>query len=383
MTETKRIIVILISLTFTTVSHAQPIQLNPVTKGYKLNLTAIDQQMRETINTEEKNIQSRFLSSSKTFASSNGDVLFSQGKLINMQNEQLNTIDLPQSNLDSFEFGATMSGNGNWLIYKTQEEFGNINTETVINYFNLNTGKIEYQFTFQGSVESLNSNINATMTVFSSAKYNNNDFVLIRENRDLNLQEFVDVGGLRYYSNFGNRVFGYSYNSDKDDYEWVHVNRKGSNWSNLQNIKLLNDNGNILQFHIVDIANDGKTLLVNAGTKGLHGLAVVHEENGEWSVPQYIGGESEQHAFDSHESYQISENGNVVAVQDIKRVEEEVNYFYDALLYFKTESGSWKKQQVNPPEVDVLPDILLTDDGTKLFWLPRSESSVSFGELMR
>jgi len=377
MTFAKCILTFLIVFVSVSLSFSQPIQLNPDGKGYLLNSTRIDTQTNEIISTKQNNIAARFFSSSKTCSSSDGQVLFSHGKLIKMENGQPFTVELPKSNLDSFEFSTVLSGDGNWLIYKTQEELGNINTETVINLFNVNTRTTEHQYTFQGSVEGLTPNFNTTIIVFSSAKFNDRDFALIRDNEGLNLEEFSDVGSLRFFSDLGHRIFGYPFNQNLDKRQWIYVDRMGTTWSQPIELEVFNNDGNKLEFIIYDIANDGKTLLISHEN---FGLAVVHENEGEWGLPQPLGYQPDPLARDE---FQISENGEVVAVQSFKKVVADVNLFYDALLFFKTDTGTWKKQQVNSPDVDVLPDILLTDDGTKLFWLPKSESSVTMGGFLR
>lgn len=114
--------------------------------------------------------------------------------------------------------------------------------------------------------------------------------------------------------------------------------------------------------YIYDIANDGKSIVAPIGSGG---IAVIHEENGVWSEPDYIG-----YIPDFLDKVQISENGKVVAVQSYKYTSPNNDNYYDAYIFIKNSANQWAKHQINTEDQDVQPDIHLTEDGTQLIWIP-------------
>ncbi len=116
------------------------------------------------------------------------------------------------------------------------------------------------------------------------------------------------------------------------------------------------------RLQIKDIANNGRSALVMIDRKQ---LAVAHEVNGIWKIANILDYSFQLPVGSSTDNIIFAETGNVIAIQSVKDYER---YLFDIFLFFLTPSGEWVKKQVNAGNVNVLPDILLSDDGTRLYW---------------
>ncbi len=132
---------------------------------------------------------------------------------------------------------------------------------------------------------------------------------------------------------------------------------------------------------VYDIADNGRTLLVCAGEKG---LALTHETATGWSEPEYIGYVPYQ-----GDRIEMSDDARVVAMSTARRPFPE-DYgeaylpIYDLFLFLPHADGSWTKSQVSSSQYPVSGgEYLLSGDGRLLFWVPETWRPLSGVERWR
>ncbi|MEW6237432.1 MAG: hypothetical protein AB1656_18780 [Candidatus Omnitrophota bacterium] len=185
-------------------------------------------------------------------------------------------------------------------------------------------------------------------------------------------------------ANNGNRlIFGIGYPETKN--RWLYVDKVVDGWTMEKQIPdiAMNIDGEDFKFDIWAIANDGKTAIMKQqqftiyNKTGKNHLLAIHEKDGIWSEPEYIGNfEFRPWPLDAVYIYS-SDDGRVIAVRQAKRYNEIYEYTvsYDLYVFIKNSKGEWIKQKVNPEGVelegtDAMQDILLSGDGSTLLWIP-------------
>jgi len=163
-------------------------------------------------------------------------------------------------------------------------------------------------------------------------------------------------------------------------YLLYYIDREPDGWSSPKTVPIRDRTGNDVIFNqdlqgmIHGITYDGKTILYyDKECKP----ALIHEDNGIWSEPEYIEFQ-EFNVFGGYKDrYLMSRDGEIIAAQ--KMVEERggVAPYLNVYLLTKSTDESWMIQKINPDGTLVVPDVYLTDDGSQLFWLPESKSSIS------
>ncbi|MCD6361277.1 MAG: hypothetical protein J7M38_10485 [Armatimonadetes bacterium] len=136
---------------------------------------------------------------------------------------------------------------------------------------------------------------------------------------------------------------------------------------------------------VYDIADNGRTLLVCAGEKG---LALTHETATGWSEPEYIGYVPYQ-----GDRIEMSDDARVVAMSTARRpfpefrsVHERAAYMpiYDLFVFLPDADGSWTRSQVSSSQYPVSGgEYLLSGDGRLLFWVPETWRPLSGVERWR
>lgn len=134
----------------------------------------------------------------------------------------------------------------------------------------------------------------------------------------------------------------------------------------------------------VGIINDGKSILFRNGDT--EELFFFHEEEGEWKRVELVGKYSVSFRDiairEKWGAYDIpttcSDDGRVVALLQPKSYWPTIGVInYDVIVFIKDAKGNWSKHQANPSDVGVIPNILISGDGTKLFWIPEKELSAT------
>ncbi len=166
----------------------------------------------------------------------------------------------------------------------------------------------------------------------------------------------------------GDRLFFASYIEEKNISRHFVVDRTNAGWSEPKEIVLNNIEGNKLYFEILDMANNGRTLLIQDSNDA--NIYVIKEKDESWGLPQDLKYVSQLASVGGlYDKFQISQNGKVIAIQSLKKIIGDVNLFYDAFVFIETPGGDWIKYQVNNPNLDIGGDILLSGDGTILYWI--------------
>ncbi len=143
---------------------------------------------------------------------------------------------------------------------------------------------------------------------------------------------------------------------------------------------------------LVDIANDGKTILTKTTYWPLERqyIALIHEDDGKWGEPELVGDyylpPTDEAVFEA--DVYTSEDARVIAVQQPIVSShvwpgEIVVVSYDIFVFIKDNKGQWDKFQVNPSDVpaDRSSDVLLSPNGETLYWVPATADSTMSGIL--
>ncbi|RJP18539.1 MAG: hypothetical protein C4527_28870, partial [Candidatus Omnitrophota bacterium] len=129
-----------------------------------------------------------------------------------------------------------------------------------------------------------------------------------------------------------------------------------------------------------NIANDGKTLILRSDdAAGRNELAVMYQTEDGWSDPEYVGNYRFQlfrdhrgdYVYPDTVDYYTSDDGRVIAIQQTKQFSIDYGRLTsDAYVFIKNAEGKWIQHQVNQNGAEVMRNMLLCGDGTKLLWSP-------------
>ena len=264
--------------------------------------------------------------------------------------------------------------------YKQNEQKANYTFHDLIK----NTTLAEYSGPqYLGDIEQMNEDASIFLITETTG------CIRIVERKDNEFTEFhskilSDTMNYIHLSKDGKRIV---YRRFLDQYKYIlaYVDRLTDGWSEPIDIPLKDKDGNDILFRVAnegeiyDIANNGKTILFNHFYKWapptLHEFgaifsdpiyvpAIMYEENGVWSEPEFF--EDEGAAIRLF----LSEDGNVIAAQNLVKEVGGNTYFYEVHVFLKSAEGKWTRHTINPEGTLVAPDIYLSKDGSKLFWLP-------------
>ncbi|MBD3266054.1 hypothetical protein GF373_05240 [bacterium] len=174
-----------------------------------------------------------------------------------------------------------------------------------------------------------------------------------------------------------------------------YVDRYTDNYSTFIKTPLPKIDGQKADF--IDVVNGGREFFLMVGyqdyywankrpttSQSIQYYSVELLDNNQFAEPTRIGEMEFVTEFD-HDSYPsreqvinyISEDGNTLVVQSLRRVEHDNFYFYDAHAFFRNAAGKWIKKQINPPNTKIVGNMRLSGSGQRLFWTPESHSSVT------
>lgn len=198
-------------------------------------------------------------------------------------------------------------------------------------------------------------------------------------------------------SKYGNRVF-YKAKDESQEWEIVYVEKSEKGWSKENNLSTpyINIDGGKMPLQLVDIANDGKTILTKTAVWPLQKqyIALIHEKEGKWMEPEFVGEytlpptDGPVYSADIY----ISEDGRVIAMRQPRELSSAiipgdlVVVSHDVFVFVQDNAGRWHKHQVNPPDVgaDGFNDILLSPNGEQLYWVPeKTLSEIPWGNQIK
>lgn len=295
-----------------------------------------------------------------------------------------------------YKMQICLSLKGNWIYYTDHNVD---NEQKTMNFLGLASNKQSFVFGYDKNDRKFVFNSDFSIFAFQDGdNYNiygverdgsNFDVHLILDSEwfnSLNLGHYTNINAyLRPNLSFmGDRLYFASYIEEENTKRHFYVDRTIGGWSEPKEIVLNDTEGNELHFEIINTANNGRTLLIKIYEKQVkfpqvEEIAIIQEENGSWGLPQYLEYEPQHKEGRRSDEFQISQNGKVIAVQSLKKIIADVNYFYDAIIFIQTPERDWVKYQVNDPNLDIGGDILLSGDGTILYWIGHEPySSIPF-----
>lgn len=366
-----RITIIFLLLNLMSIGNISSQNLDLTERGYgsRLRSQPIVPNEGRVNNGKLLNLRTNRYSALNSSISGDGRVIVLDDQLIKDEDTYFRNIEIPVKNTQAFR-GTLLSRVDDILIIK--ESATDLNPNRTLHFLDINAENIVYGYNSPSlSFAGLMINSDASSFIF----LNNEGIIEVNRINDKFESTVVNSGYVRqdikYYSSSGDRIFFFGREQALDDSKWYIIDRLETGWSEPIEWKVTDAEGNELGFDIVDIANNGRTLLL---TNANDGLALTHEIDGRWTPPEPIG-------YKSHGNRSlISENGKVIAVQAVKRVIPDFNAFYDVFIFLQNPDGQWIQRQVNDPQLEVHDGIMLSDDGTQLFWLPANTSSVPNAE---
>ncbi len=365
-------------------SFAQNIELSPSPSNVIL-LTSINPLHHTLSATNPTNLLSQYgyFNQEHVFIDYGKNVMVVRNDLLRKDNNRFLNVEASFLDEHSSE-DMYLSANGKWLIFVSYLESTN---SMDVKFYNIErnvlTTHFQHPVPFRSGIQ-LNSD--ASIFVFTDHPRNGNQRLYVVERHAEIFKSTVvekdDVNPSNLHlSSTGDRIIFMTGNIAIGNKHFF-VDRTKDGWTVPKEIQIDDSPLQIGGDGIMDIANNGKTILFqNEDQKP----AVAYEDSGIWVVPQQINYTFQHEEGRYSDRFQIAETGNVIAIQSLKdsRLDGFIEYF-DAFIYFKTLSGSWVSRQVNPEEVNVLPDIHLTDDGTQLFWMSEgNKMSIPFAEQLK
>lgn len=319
------------------------------------------------------NISENNIGTHLTCAGLNGNTLLINGNSLYKLEDGVYNKYNADGILDSIGGGAPvltrLSPDGEWLIFYVEIRFG----EYLIKMYNIRSETIDR--VFAGSGTSVLFNGPASKFVRLSAAYPNTfeigeftDSSPAFERVQVESRNIFDV---EFFSWNGDRFF-YSVLDDQRNLLWFSIDSASDGWVSSETGLRGKDPV------IYDIADNGRLLLVTELDGGGEvNLAVYRDLNHKWIREEILFRYDVSDGLGNH--FRMSENGNVVAVQSFSHTRGSY-FLFNVFVFIKMRTNEWVRYKVNPPGVYALPNILLTDDGTKLFWLSYGESSVPLAE---
>lgn len=356
---------------------AQNLDLTGRGFGARLRSQSITPNQGRLNNNQLLNLRTSRFSDSKSSISKDGKVIVIDNQLIKNEGSQFKKVEIPL--FEDSILNPILSNNGEVYLLST---FDNQTSQYRLHFFNTNNELVEKELSLP-PLRNLHINHNASSLLYeiSSTTQLSYHVTEISQNTNETSQviEFTLTSNLtgpsiRFFSNLGDRIIITATLRDAREFRYFMIDKLETGWSEPIEWKVMDAEGNELDFDIVDIANNGRTLLL---TNANDGLALTHEIDGNWTPPKPIG-------YKSHGNRSlISENGKVIAVQEVKRnIPNEIT-FYDVFVFLQNPADQWIQRQVNDPQLEVFDGIMLSDDGTQLLWLPANTSSVPGAEEYR
>ncbi len=380
--NTYKIILIALLVTTTNLAFGQSLVLTDRDIGYTRQVI-IDKESGSIVTNTKINLKAGFGDSHSTI-NDNG-MIFTTRNIINNINASISYTDLPD--VPNTVYDPQFLTNNQLLSYW---ESGSEYHRTLVLY-DIEQDKIMNTFLFSSSPPNKTygraiSRDGSTVAVviepfFTMFEYKDGDFV-----KEAEIGPFGVATNL-FITKYGERVF-YSYSGDQIAY----IEKKEGNWIN--NLNLIKPNLNIdrydMPLRLVDIANDGKTILTKTDVWPLERqyIALIHEEDGKWGEPELVGDyylpPTDEDVFEA--DVYTSEDARVIAVrQPIVSSHvwpgEIVVVSYDIFVFIKDNKGRWDKFQVNPSDLhaDRWSDVLLSPNGETLYWVPATADSTMSG----
>ncbi|MFB3789048.1 MAG: hypothetical protein ACE15F_22030 [bacterium] len=369
-------------LAFSLMSHSQPIILNNENVEFT-QIAHIDKDAGLILKNELSNIKTIWTNSS---ASDRGDLIVSSSKLLKMKNQFKQINDLPV--LTGHEISNPhIDTENNMIIYSNMtDEF-----HVIFQFYDFLQEKNKDIFSISGPpakfYEKSISRNGATIALqveytTASDKY----LHLYSKNYVSDNYSKTELGPFSglfkiMVSKNGERVFCYvcHYTSEgnvEDDYKYVYITKTPEGWSDEILIPgaehFINQKSEKILIFPEAIANDGKTIVARTNKNT---LVLIHESNGHWSDPEYVGDINPP--VSSYFPFHVSDDARVIAIQQPRILipGNDTYITYDAIVFIKDRTSQWKKYQVNPKGTDILDGIVLSTDGSKLYWVPASNLS--------
>lgn len=377
MNATKIILILL--LIYPCEILAQPIEIN----GDDVEFTQITPILKSAgkIGTpKQTNIKTKW-KADKSAINRDGSQFVTLNKLIKKDNQTTKVIDLTRQNslMSSYQFNDANNELLYWNSFAGKNiinlNFYDLSQEKIINSFPFNlpfiVGKEDYKF----------SNNGLTVAITNG----NYLYLYDKKENEYVATEYGRYGSIGYIliSRTGNRVFCFI-PAKFDNGDFVYFEKTPNGWTKemvvpgTDTLGVIDPNDDLLISPEV-VATDGKTLI---GQTNKHTIAAIHEDNGQWSEPEFIADLSEYvYTEDDGKGGLIihtwgtgiiaSDDGRVVAVKVIVNYIDQIYiYYYDIYVFIKDDSGKWSKHKINPDGVPTTQDILLSGDGSSLLWVP-------------
>ena len=353
---------IIFVLLISSFSQAQVIEVTPFPDNKLLHIATINQESVKLETEKLSNIKTRNIGSDDSI-SYDGNVLFIRSKLIKKMDGYWKEVPLPEMNFLRISI-PLLSMDGKWLVYLERNTTSDIRFARIV-FFNVEEEKITDTYEDQ-IISTIDINADATRIIYYWITNDQSELVLLNHVNNSFTTNKINTRGT-YFTSLGDRMISSEYNH-QDQYTHLYITDEiGGKWNDTQDIVLLNETGQKIKSSIFGLANNGRTILVST----LQGMAVIHENDGQWNDIEYIGYGSK----DGLDQFELSENGQVIAVKSLYQNIEDAYFYYDVFVFIRTPDGQWKKFQVNSPSVKTTEEILLTKDGTQLWWLPMEDSS--------
>ncbi len=383
--KTSKHIFIALLIVITSYTFAESLELTDRDIGYTRQVI-IDKESGSIVSNTKINLKAGFGDSHSTI-NDNG-MIFSYGNLIKKMNGSFSYSVL--SNVSNTIYNPQFLTENQILSYwKTDSQyqrtlfFYDIEQEKIVNTFSFNSLRPESigmpAISRDGSTVAMY--IKPYLNLF---EYNDGGFEKVVEIAPYTASPDLVI------AKHGERVFYYIYNIDQIAY----AEKKDGTW--LKNVNLLTPrlfiDGYDMPLRLVDIANDGKTILTKTTNWPLERqyIALIHEEDGKWGEPELVGDyylpPTDGPVYEAF--VYTSEDARVIAVrQPIVSSHvwpgEIVVVSYDIFVFIKDNKGRWDKFQVNPSDVpaDLGSDVLLSPNGETLYWVPSIPDSPMSGIL--
>lgn len=359
-------------LFITSLTYPQELDLTGDGYGSRLRLQHILPDEGRLGIAEITNVRKYRLSDRDNSINVDGNFLVLENQLIKKDEATFRKIELPFANDQVFVNPILISKGNKIAIPTINEDMSNL--EYLI--YDINNEFIESRLTIP-STRGLLFNADGTALIYITITdtqifYN----VIVIENDTTETTIALELSAadnllgprLRYFSNLGDRIIFTATLRDSREFKYFFIDKLETGWSVPRELQVIDKQNNELHFGLVDIANNGRTLLI---TNSEIGYSLTHEVNGIWSLPRSTG-----YIPIPYDSAQISENGKVIKIQTAKRI-TEIDRFYDVIVLLQNSAGQWVQHQVNDPQLEVHHDgTLLSGDGTKLYWLPANTSHI-------
>lgn len=336
------------------------------------NLTTIDKYKSNLVSTITTNLLSDWLKYGCA-SNSDGSILLSRAKIIELQSGEYNVIDLPEGR--KWCSHPLFSKKMNSLLFWEAD----VDLPNIMYTYDILKKIISASHTFvieRYSFLSREYNCEGTTVVICDGYYLN--FFIKQGDKFIKSSNtpHSSISNL-FVSESGNRVFYFAVD-EKNKYNYVYVDRIESEWSSEKSISpslapFETPGTKELKMCPGSIADDGKTVILLTNKNN---VALIHEKDGTWSEPEIAGDygtpltENDMGIWTDMPIY-ASDDGRVIILEQAKYVHPDYGILsFSIYAFIKGDDGRWSKQLISDPERGGRKGVLLSGDGSKLYWVP-------------